>query len=494
MKIKNRLAVAVAASVIIIWCIGCSALSSLSQAIDEMNTQLAAGFANADSAWAAAGTQPQAQTTTAQTTRTQQTSSAQTSASVVATPIAAASTSRELSANGFRVTPYTVLPAGTDGSAGTSGTYVLFGDWPQTIKAASVTVDESKSVKVGAHTYFRGSDGEWYIKLKSTYSSGYEGPDGYRYTDGTRVSANKILYFKVEPIKWRVVTNNYNGSGKKLLLAESILTNMSFYDCDKDASKLENIDGSQIYFKLDKNIRHKDDGTYIHHNNYEHSRLRAFLNGISYIKGDDDGNQAVDNEFVGAGFLQTAFTSDMQAAIAVTTVDNSLKSTGNIRQEMTDKEFKIYTGQQYYEAGQDHKRYTFPTFISADTKDKVFILSQTEATRSDYGFKEIPPKVTKDNFMDYLNRGEAYTWVDQITTYKALARPKTDFCRANGISHPSGSANSGWYLRTALIPGYYRDQPKIAQAVQGVTADAGLDECSVKGIGTGVVPAICVNY
>ena len=118
--------------------------------------------------------------------------------------------------------------SGADGSAGTSGTYVCFGDWPKTIKAAGITVNESKSVQVGANTYYKGSDGAWYAKQQeNAYHTGYS------YSDNTAVaqsSAGSYKYFKVEPIKWRVVTTDYNGSGKKLLLAENILINGTYYD------------------------------------------------------------------------------------------------------------------------------------------------------------------------------------------------------------------------------------------------------------------------
>ena len=145
--------------------------------------------------------------------------------------------------------------SGADGSAGTSGTYVCFGDWPKTIKADGVSVNESKSVQVGANTYYKGSDGAWYAKQQEKANG-----SNYKYSDNTAVaqnSANSFKYFKVEPIKCRVVTTDYNGSGKKLLLAENILIN-----CRYDDNK----------------------------NNYENSEIRGYLNG---------------------DFYNTAFTSDL---------------------------------------------------------------------------------------------------------------------------------------------------------------------------------------
>lgn len=167
----------------------------------------------------------------------------------------------------FKGTGYTELTP----EAGQTVTYVQFGDWPQTIKAASVTVDETKSAVIGANTYYYGSDGAWYAKCAE---NAYE--PGYKYSDGTDVntsSANSTRYFKVEPIKWRVLTDNY--SGKKLLLAANVL------------------------------MPHRFDSE---NNNYEDSDIREWLNGT---------------------FLNAAFTSETMAGIAQTTVDNSLNSTGD---------------------------------------------------------------------------------------------------------------------------------------------------------------------
>ena len=109
-------------------------------------------------------------------------------------------------------------------------TYVYFGVWPQSVLPATstVTVDETVSVTMGANTYYLGSDGNYYAKCtENAWGSGAE----YKYHDGTQVGrgGTTTRYFKVEPIKWRVLTDNY--SGKKLLLAENILTaNVPYYD------------------------------------------------------------------------------------------------------------------------------------------------------------------------------------------------------------------------------------------------------------------------
>ena len=145
---------------------------------------------------------------------------------------------------------YTVLPAGTtSGTAGTSGTYVTFGLWPQTKKASGVSIYTTKTNVVGSYTYYLGSDYEWYAEKSGDY-------------------------YKVEPIKWRVLTDNY--SGKKLLLAEKAL----FYMLWDGYSK-----------------------------NYKNSDVRAWLNG---------------------DFINAAFTSEEQSKIPATDVDNSADSTTDV--------------------------------------------------------------------------------------------------------------------------------------------------------------------
>ena len=191
--------------------------------------------------------------------------------------------------------------------SGTPHDLVTFGLGPQTIKADSVTVNESVTETHGAFTYCKGSDGEWYVK-----------------------QAEK--WFKVEPIKWRVLSENYFGA--KLLLAESILTGGMYY------------------------LNEYDRGT-VCANNYKYSTIRAWLNG-SY---EADDTQATTHD--GKGFLQSAFTAAQRAAIPATTVDNSAASTTDVSGTIA-------------QVDESH--------ACANTIDKIFLLSEKEVTTSAYGF------------------------------------------------------------------------------------------------------------
>ena len=144
-----------------------------------------------------------------------------------------------------------------------------FGNWPQTLKEDNVTVDETitKATVTGGYTYYLGSDGYWYAKCTESKF----GSSGTKYANGTTIGTG-TKYFKVEPIKWRVLTKTYDHDRdwstpqKWLLLSDKVLIGgISFYD---DATATRTINGNTVY-----------------PNNYEHSKIRAYLNGISYNNG-----------------------------------------------------------------------------------------------------------------------------------------------------------------------------------------------------------------
>ena len=155
-----------------------------------------------------------------------------------------------------------------DGGEGTvpfvrEGNYIYFGEYPQSIKASSVTITST----VDSRGYFLGSDNAYYAKVvASPFNSAYKFSSNQTVTSGTE------YYFKVEPIKWRIISEN---SGKAVLLCESIIDS-SCYDSTN--------------------------------NNYKDSDIRAWLNGTFYTK---------------------AFGALEAALIQTVTVDNTLATTGH---------------------------------------------------------------------------------------------------------------------------------------------------------------------
>ncbi len=329
------------------------------------------------------------------------------------------------------------LPAGTDGTAGTSATYVEFGEWPQTIKAANVTVNETETKVMGANTYYKGSDGAWYAKcLENAYNREYV------YSDGTEFALpgeNPYKYFKVEPIKWRVLTTDYNGTGKALLLAENALMANVLYLPDNVS--IRTISGNDVYF-----------------NNYKYSTIRAYLNG-SY-EADDTQTRT----YAGKGFLQTAFTNELQALIATTTVDNSARSTN------TDR-----NASEWNSGVND--------YACANTADKIFLLSEQEVTASGYGFSQ-----TVVELPAYISRNE-YNCID--ASNRRIRFP-TDYGLANFCykSRYDSSYGSWWWLRS---PSY--DDAGLVRVVycNGNVGEGGDYYSSVSNLYGGIVPALCIT-
>ncbi len=208
----------------------------------------------------------------------------------VENPTTPAETSGEQLATGSSDGSYTRI--GTQTINGVEYDIVTFGLYPQTVKATDVTINENETKAVGEFTYCKGSDGEWYVKIKENAS--WYPHDGYlRYTDGSRVEENSgYKWFKVEPIKWRVLTANYNGTGFALLHAQNILIGKRF-------QKYENSQMGRVKVGSD---------------NYEYSEIRAWLND---------------------GFINAAFDSTQQGFIADTAVDNGCE-------KMTD--YGAYSG------------------------------------------------------------------------------------------------------------------------------------------------------
>lgn len=310
-----------------------------------------------------------------------------------------------------------VLPAGTDGTAGTSATYVEFGDWPQSVlpSDSTVTVDETKKVIMGANTYYLGSDGNYYAKCaENAYGTGTQ----YIYHDGTQVGKDRktTRYFKVEPIKWRVLTDYY--SGKKLLLAEEILTaDVSYYG-----------------YNSSSNTRTVGSDTEIYHNNYKYSQIRAYLNGLDYYYDTSSTKTTKKTDYTGKGFLQTAFTQDAQALIAETDVDNRKETTG-------------YSESTYA-----------ADYACENTTDKIFLLSESEVINSDYGF-------------------EAY---DSYGKGNARIRFPTDYAKANVVYMILTDGYGGsWWLRSPYYDrshgarfvgngGYANGSDTVIHAINGV--------------------------
>ena len=233
-------------------------------------------------------------------------------------------------------------------------------------------------------------------------------------------------YFKVEPIKWRVLTDNYNG--KKLLLAENCLMHRPR---DRDYSI-----GEEIYGWLDKD------------------------------------------------FLITAFVKSEQDKIAETNVDNSARSGNPDSGEL--KRFDVYSDVMYM---------SFTNTCSYDnTKNKIFLLSEQEVTKSEYGFEEY----------------DVFKGDSKGTATSSRIRMATDFVKACGgggnYREESVGLGDAWILRsitdsTILGAGHSKENTYIFPVDSAGCAFSFSDiarrfllrrTISNNEVG-GIVPALCVE-
>ena len=196
--------------------------------------------------------------------------------------------------------------------------YIYFGEYPQTIKADDVTITDTTD----SRGYYLGSDGFYYAKVTATPQYNVSWVSEYTFSNGASVIDGAVYYFKVEPIRWRILSEE---NGEVLILCDSIIEKAKFQ--------------SNFYYSRDgfyyTDANGAPENTYA--NNYEYSEVRAWLN---------------------SAFLENAFSLSEQEKILVTLVDNSAAST----------------------------RYPDNLYVCNDTNDKIFLLSAAEATSSDYGF------------------------------------------------------------------------------------------------------------
>ena len=233
-----------------------------------------------------------------------------------------------------------------DGTPNPEGDYILFGYYPQTIKASNVTIDTSTTDNRG---YYQGSDGEYYAAVSANPSS------DATFSDGTTITEGTTYYFKVEPLKWRILTEDYNGQGNALVVSDKIINAMAYRE-DYTSSYATDKLGEIIYDRTAKPGKGVNSLYQVYANNYKHSEVREWLIGE---------------------FYNNAFTTDEQLIIQLTTVDNSLASTNN-------------NGGQY---------------VCEDTEDYVFLLSLYDAVSSDYADKVSKAVTTSD----YSRANYAYT-------------------------------------------------------------------------------------
>lgn len=103
----------------------------------------------------------------------------------------------------------------TDAAPPSQKEYMFFGEYPQSVKAESVSIVEKQNGSI----YYIGSDGERYMRKKAK-----PGENAVEFSDGTKIVEDEEYFFRVQPIKWRV----FAVPEGKLLISEKILDTGAF--------------------------------------------------------------------------------------------------------------------------------------------------------------------------------------------------------------------------------------------------------------------------
>ena len=232
------------------------------------------------------------------------------------------------------------------------GECIFFGEYPQTIKADDVTVTDT----VDERGYYLGSDGCYYAMVTAA-TFGYN----YRFSTGEKITNGAVYYFKVEPIRWRILTVD---GDKALILCDSIIEHGAFDEPDRGLET----------------------------NNYRDSDVRAWLNDQ---------------------FYNTAFDELQRELIIATTVDNSASGAGYEENQYAceDTEDKLFLLSYSEMINPDYGFSKYPSsyddarcLMTSDytRASGAFILVKADGTVKGYGYWWLRSPYDKQD--DYAHR------------------------------------------------------------------------------------------
>jgi len=312
--------------------------------------------------------------------------------------------------------PYTRVDA--DGNVSTTGSYILFGSYPQSKVTDSSLCNTLPTVANSTGTlptasnangwtdygyYISGSvtsymwyidatyNGEKYRGVYFTsyrpYYTSYSSSTGNTNQDDNGYSTSTVYWFKYEPIKWRILTES---NGTAMLLAEMIIDSQEYYNKASSGTTR-----SRTAVANYNDAYYAGNGTTVsgsvYDNNYQYSNVRKWLNETFYA---------------------TAFSDLQKALIATTTVNNSAATTTDANGNITQA----------------------TSYACSNTNDKVFLLSEKEVTTTSYGFASYSTNDTarQKKTTAYAQCQGAYTYSTTGYTYTGcgwwwLRSPYSDY-------------------------------------------------------------------
>ena len=250
------------------------------------------------------------------------------------------------------------------------GNYIYFGYWPQTLERDENVIAKLNEVagtipeytiytvleKPENWLYYENSKDIWYIdviyggtKYRGFYMKefrpGVYGSLGYSYISANHYTNHQVYWFKVEPIKWRILTT----SGNSAYIMSDIALDAFWLEPNRREAGFYNGE-----YGIFRGTKESDvDGTYA--NNWEYCFLRRWLNETFY------------NEVF----------NDLQKEIIKTTrLDNSARS-------CNPNAYPKYYSNSENAAGEN--KYAAQC---KDTDDKIFLLSLRDITTTAYGFNK----------------------------------------------------------------------------------------------------------
>ena len=318
------------------------------------------------------------------------------------------------------------------------GKYVYLGSYAQTIKAYDVQIVSETPDENG---YYKGSDGEKYIKHTMDIATVHEDEDMPKVFSDCKlnVSSRGIVmqdgrdyYFKVEKMKWRVLYQYSDGT--VFLLSDNAIDsvvwqkNIAFTD-------------RRRYYNANEGV---PADTYA--NNYQYSDMRKFLNEDFYEKN---------------------FTDAQKALILTTEVDNSEKG---------------------------FSPSTYSRYECDNTFDKVFLPSYRDLKNQFYGFDELNAKNRLFVNTDYAKAKGAVSLTSEFQQYEKIDYEEylKEIYQTQSNYSPASVAQilnkmrktGGVFLRS---PG--GDDGRYAEACIAGEVAPGV----VNSVGVGVVPAIRIK-